>query len=228
MFEIPVDQLISAEVTWFKGHLGPGYGYLVSGGTLPERRRDMFSDRSLITGVINPGGSRNPLTSDPVIDPPSDSSESGTPGFAVQFQTPVRNGLGADVIFFELQMFANPLDGDAFHVSPLKFKEGLKSHTIRVYDLTMESPNALDVADFSVFMFDDTIESLAMLETEKCTPRRQVTKFRALAIGIDLSDLGYDDGESVAGLFFQDAMDDKHFIDPVFIGGLPALDERHP
>ncbi len=228
LFEIPVERLIAAEVTWFKGHPGNGHGYLVSDRTLPKRRREMFSDRSLVTGVINPGGSRDPLTSDPVIDPPGDSSKSGTPGMAVRFQSPVRNGPGADVVFFDLQMFSHPLDGDAFHVSPLKFKEGLKSHTIRLYDLTMESPDALDLAGFSVFYFDKLVQSLAMLEAAKCTASLQAIKFRALAVGIDLSDLGYAPGEEVDGLFFQDALDDKHFIDPVFIGGLPALEERNP
>lgn len=31
-------------------------------------------------------------------------------------------------------------------------------------------------------------------------------------------------GETVIGLFFQDALDDKHYVDPVFLGGLPAIE----
>jgi hypothetical protein len=53
-----------------------------------------------------------------------------------------------------------------------------------------------------------------------------VIKFRGLAVGIDLSDLGYTAGETVEGLFFQDALDDKHYVDPVFIGGLPAMRQK--
>jgi len=46
---------------------------------------------------------------------------------------------------------------------------------------------------------------------------------KALAVGIDLSDLGIPEGETVEGLFIQDILDDKDFLDPVFIGGLPSL-----
>ena len=46
-------------------------------------------------------------------------------------------------------------------------------------------------------------------------------QFRGLAVGIDLSDLGYARGEFVEGLFIQDALDDGHYVDPVFIAGLP-------
>ncbi|MFT5127250.1 MAG: hypothetical protein ACI8W8_000851, partial [Rhodothermales bacterium] len=46
-------------------------------------------------------------------------------------------------------------------------------------------------------------------------------EFQILATGIDLSDLGYAEGETVTELFIQDANDDGHHIDPVFIGGLP-------
>ena len=86
----------------------------------------------------------------------------------------------------------------------------------------MESPAALDIASFNVFRFEEPINSPGELERIACVPQRQVVKFRALAVGIDLSDLGYADGEEVAGLFIQDALDDKHYIDPVFVGGLPT------
>jgi hypothetical protein len=130
------------------------------------------------------------------------------------------------VVFFDLQTFANAPDGDAFHVSPLRFRDGLKSHTIRVYDLTMESPNARDLTSFYVHMFDDAADSLTKLESLECSPHQHVIKLRGLAVGIDLSDLGYTAGETVEGLFFQDALDDKHYVDPVFIGGLPAMRQK--
>ncbi|MBI1310837.1 hypothetical protein GC176_05975 [bacterium] len=212
--EIPVEELIPVEVTWFRGESG---AFLCSGRTLPAQRRDLTADRSLVTGVINPGGSEEPLTADPSLDP-----EAGTPGMAIRFQSPVMNGPGADLVLFDLQTFANPPDGDAFHISPLKFRPGLHSHTIRVFDLTMESPSALDLTDFDVFMFGQPVRSITELESVDCTPRRQVVKFRGLAVGIDLSDLGYSIGDHVEELFLQDALDDQHFIDPVFIGGFPA------
>ncbi|MEZ5948470.1 MAG: hypothetical protein R3C12_04455 [Planctomycetaceae bacterium] len=60
---------------------------------------------------------------------------------AFRFERPVVNGPGADVVLFDIQSFSNPPQGDAFHVSPLHFREGLKSHTIQQFDLTMEYPS---------------------------------------------------------------------------------------
>ncbi len=216
VMEIPVEDLIPARVTAFKA---TSFGAFICGGeTIPDKRIETSSDRSLVTGVINPGGSVEPLISDPVL-----SGESATPGLAIRFDEPVENGSGADIVFFDLQTFTNPPDGDAFHVSPLQFRDGLKSHTIRVYDLTTESPGARDLTSFHVHMFADAADSLAKLESLECSPRKQVIKFSGLAVGIDLSDLGYAAGEKVDGLFIQDALDDKHYVDPVFIAGLPAM-----
>ncbi len=224
LIDIPVSELIPIEVTSF---IGPSeHAHIASNGILPQRRSLTSSDQSLVTGVINPGGSREPLASDPVIVQPDDLGRTPTPGMAVRFKSPVFNGPGADVVFFDLQTFGNPPDGDAFHVSPLQFKEGLKSHTIRLYDLTMESPAALDLAGFRIHMFEEPVKSLAMLESADCASRFAGMKFRGLVVGIDLSDLGYKDGESVEGLFFQDALDDKHNVDPVFIAGLPSVDAQ--
>jgi hypothetical protein len=210
----PVEDLIPARVVWFKAEAPAAFA---CGGTrLPPVRADMSANRSLVTGVINPGGSVRPLTRDPVME-----SESGTPGMAVRFDRPVVNGPGADVVLFDLQTFANPPDGDAFHVSPLAFRDGLRSHTVRKYDLTMESPEARDLTNFHVHFFKEAVDSVGRLESLECTPQQQVIQFRGLAVGIDLSDLGYAEGESVEGLFFQDALDDAHRVDPVFIGGLP-------
>ena len=44
---------------------------------------------------------------------------------------------------------------------------------------------------------------------------------KGLAVGIDLSDLCYPLGASADGLFFQDVLDDRNYVDPVFIAGLP-------
>ncbi|TWU12112.1 FecR protein [Symmachiella macrocystis] len=214
--DIPITDVIPARVTAFKA---TSSGAFICGGpTIPAKRIETSSDHSLVTGVINPGGSVEPLASTPVL-----MGESATPGLAIRFDKPVENGPGADVVVFDLQTFSNPPNGDAFHVSPLRFRDGLRSHTIRVYDLTMESPGAHDLTGFHVHMFAEAAESLEQLESLECSPRKQVITFRGLAVGIDLSALGYDDGDTVDGLFFQDALDDQHHFDPVFIGGLPAM-----
>ena len=46
---------------------------------------------------------------------------------------------------------------------------------------------------------------------------------KLLAVGIDLSDLGYPEGATVDGIFIQDVLDDGNQVDPVFIAGLPPL-----
>ncbi|QDV40395.1 FecR protein [Stieleria neptunia] len=214
--KIAADDLIAARLTWFKAT--EPRAYLCGGQQLPVPATDVVFDRSLVTGVINPDGSEQPLTSDPIL-----AGDAGTPGFAVRFDAPVRNGPGADVVFFDLQTFGNPIDGDAFHVSPLVFREGLTSHTIRRYDLTMESPEVQVLANFYVHLFAQPADSVTQLQTIQAVQQRQAMRFRGLAVGIDLSDLGYAPNESVDGLFFQDALDDKHMVDPVFIAGLPEL-----
>lgn len=214
--EVPIDELIAARITWFKA--AEPRAFLCGGATLPASRAEWLSDHSLVTGVINPDGSLEPLTADPVM-----KGDGGTPGMAIRFERPVFNGPGADVVFFDLQTHANPPDGDAFHVSPLAFRDGLKSHTIRKYDLTMESPEALDLTSFNVHSFASAVGSLSQLDALSYSSQKQSIKFRGLAVGIDLSDLGYAAGEAAEGLFIQDALDDGHRVDPVFIAGLPEM-----
>lgn len=218
--QYPVEQLIPVELTWFKSaDAVDRSGHLLGGETLPENLAELLSDNLLTTGVINPGGSKEPLTSDPVLR--EDADRPGTPGFAVRFRRPVVNRPGPDVILMEVQTFSNPLDGDAFHVSPLKFAPGRKSHTIRRYDLTMNSPEALRLASFSLYRYSQPIASLEELHTATHVRANAGPRFHLLAVGIDLSDLGFAEGEQVEGLFFQDAEDDAHRVDPVFIAGFP-------
>jgi hypothetical protein len=215
--QYPVEQLIPVELTWFKSaDAVDRSGHLLGGEKLPDNLAELLSDNLLTTGVINPGGSKEPLTTDPVL-----AGDAGTPGFAVRFRKPVVNRPGPDVILMEVQTFSNPLDGDAFHVSPLKFAPGRKSHTIRRYDLTMNSPEALRLAPFSLYRYSQPIASLEQLHTATHVRANAGPRFQLLAVGIDLSDLGFAEGEQVEGLFFQDAEDDVHRVDPVYIAGFP-------
>jgi len=214
----PIERLIPAALTWFRADPGRDpNGHLASGPTLPVPRRDLLSDDALDTGVINPGGSREPLRSDPVLS----AGEDGTPGMAVRFGEPVVNGPGPDVVMFELQCLANPLNGDAFHVSPLSFQGGRRARTIRAWDLTMNSPEALRAAGFDLHRSPEPILGLDDLEGSPLTRTRIRGGFRALAVGIDLSDMGFAEGESIRDLFIQDAADDDQRVDPVLIIGLP-------
>lgn len=213
-----IERLIPARLTWFRADPGPNpNGHLASGPALPDPRRDLLSDDALDTGVINPGGSREPLRSDPVLS----AGEEGTPGMAVRFDEPVVNGPGPDVVMFELQCLANPLDGDAFHVSPLSFQGSRRTRSIRAWDLTMNSPEALRAAGFDLYRSPEPILGLDDLESSPLIRTRIRGGFRTLAVGIDLSDMGFAEGESLQDLFIQDAADDEQRVDPVMIIGLP-------
>jgi hypothetical protein len=221
-----LDQLIPVEVTWFKASERTsgegGKSFLIGDTTLPSRRRDLLSDAKLNTGVVNAGGQPVPLQADPVMQIPEDPDNPNTPGFAVSFRRPVVNAPGPDVVFFEVQPLLGPSEGDAFHVSPLKFSEGRRSLTVRAFNLTLESPESRTVEHFYLYRFPKTVVSLEELESIDCKHGNAHERFRCLAVAIDLSDLGFADREPVGGLFFQDAADDdRNVVDPVFIAGLP-------
>jgi len=214
--------LIGVDPTYFRGgDQTDRNGHLTAGGELPARRTDVLRDNSLVTGLINPGGSPQPLTSDPVMNVPEDPQHRNAPGLAIRFARPVINGPGPDVVLFEMQTVTNPADGDAFHVSPLVFAEGLKSYTVRGFDIAMTSSEAKKLASFRLYRFNAPIGSLEELQQAECQPTPLRRNFRMLATGIDLSRLGYPAGAAVEGLFLQDAADDDHKFDPVYIGGLP-------
>ena len=191
-----------------------------------DRRRAALLDRdaNLNTGLINPGGSREPLAGDPVLNDPEDPLAPNTPGMAVRFRTPVVNSAGPDVVFFELQVIVHPERGDPFRVSPLHFSPGLKTHSVWSYDIDLASPEARTLAGFRLYTFASPSRSLEDALTSKHNRGSEyAVRAKALAVGIDLSDLGYKEGEVVDGLFFQDAQDDENLVDPVFIAGLPPV-----
>jgi hypothetical protein len=202
-------------LTSFNASNDPGpYSHIISGANLPERRASLLEDMFLNTGIINPGGSVTPLSGE--FDP------SATPGFSVRFRRPVRNGPGPDVVLFEIQNATYPPEGDAFHVSPIVWSKGRRSFTTRRYDLMLTSAEILPVTGFHHFVTKGAqISSLPMLENVEGVSSKGILSFAALATGIDLSELGFEDGETVEALFFQDAMDDQNLFDPVLIMGLP-------
>jgi len=198
------------------------------------RREVLDRDRQLTTGLLNPGGSREPLVADPVMNEPEakpvatdkggSEKPANTPGLGVRFLRPVVNGPGPDVVLFDLHIVVHPERGDAFHVSPLHFTPGLKTHTVRQYDIDLTSPEAQALAKFRLYRFDAPPTSLGELERGRHDAGTfQSAGAKVLAVGIDLSDLGYPPGASVEGLFFQDLLDDSNYLDPVFIAGFPPV-----
>lgn len=174
----------------------------------------------LSAGILNPGGSVQPLTSDP--DWTHEDPAQRTPGFAIRFHQPIINSEGPDIVFFDLQVIHHPEAGDAFHVSPIRFSSGLRSHTITKYDISLADSSAKRLSGFLLYRFHPAIKSLQQLSTAKHDGGHpHAVPAKVIAVGIDLSDLGYPPGAKVQELFFQDVLDDENLVDPVFIGGLP-------
>ena len=227
-----VEQLIGVAPLHFRA--GRNHNNLTTPGTAEfstatlaatDRRALLESDRLLTTGLINPGGSQTPLSADPVLAAAGVTAADTTPGLGVRFARPVINDAGPDVVFFDLQILTDPQQGDAFHVSPLSFAPGLRSHTIDAYDIDLTSPESQLLAFFRLFTLSQEARSLAdVLSIPTKGSSLQAVRAEATAVGIDLSDLGYPAGAAVDGLFFQDMNDDASFVDPVFIAGLPPLD----
>jgi len=178
--------------------------------------------------VINPGGAKKPLTKPPVMNATEDPQHPNTPGMVVRFREPVVNDKGPDIVLFDLQVIVHNTTGDPFYVTPLPFSSNLKTHKVKKFDIDLASPEALLLEKFWLHLFNQNqksdISSLSDLETANGNGGNwHVVSAKALAVGIDLSDLGYAEGEVVEGLFLQDDLKDRDFIDPVFIGGLPPL-----
>lgn len=233
-FTWPIEDLIGVDLVHFKaGNRAAANNLTTPQGTRNPRQPSekgtsrgalLDRDRRLTTGVINPGGARESLTRDPVMNDPEQKESPNTPGLGVRFARPVTNGPGPDVVLFDLHVILHPERGDAFHVSPLRFAPGLKSHTVRRYDIDLASPEAQLLAKFLLYRFDAPPTSRSSLEAMRHDGgAAHVVAAKGLAVGIDLSDLGYPAGAQVEGLFFQDALDDGDYFDPVFIAGFPMI-----
>ncbi len=125
---------------------------------------------------------------------------------------------------FELQSVAGAPDGDPFHVLPLQLTGNRRPLTIKSYDLTLTSPEVQRPANFYLHEFERPVDSIEQLISADCQALHRPqgsAGYRVLAVSIDLSAMGFEDGEHVEGLFFQDSLDDQNHVDPVGIFGLP-------
>ncbi len=233
VYQYSVDELIGIELTHYKGSSfitrNDGIDPATDGNPETLRRHLLDQDRSLLTGIINPTGSGNPLAVPPILNKIEDPEHPNTPGMAIRFQKPIINDQGPDIVLFELQVIVHPAAGDPFYVTPLPFTSKRKTHKINQFDIDLASSEAKLLEKFWLHLFTqkNDIDSLSKLESVPGNGGKwHVVGAKALATGIDLSDLGFAEGETVEGLLIQDAQDDKNLIDPVFIGGLPPL--NHP
>jgi hypothetical protein len=180
-------------------------------------------DLSLCTGIVNPGGEQAPLTSNPVLPGEGIKREEITEGMTIRFRRPVINSVGPDLVVFDVQHVLNPVQGDAFHLSPLKFREGLRTVTKYDFDIAFNSPEALKIVKLNMLSSKEQSRTLDELLATPLYFSSHPLYFKALAVAIDLSEMGYAEGEEVSELFLQDVGDNTNTIDPVFIGGFPPV-----
>ncbi len=227
-----VDELIGIDVIHYHADRSDALMLLATDGSNPSpalldcrfKAETLDRDRSLCSGIINPGGSTVALAESPILEDPTTPERVSTPGLGIRFQQPVTNSAGPDVVFLEFQKIIDPETGDPFHVSPLRFEPGLHSFTVKKYDISLVSPQAKFVSPFRLFRVIERVHSLSQLTQAKCSDNRiHQVPGKIMAVGIDLTDLGYEPGAKVEGLFFQDTLDDPNYIDPVFIAGLPPV-----
>lgn len=223
-------QLIGVRLLHFKNTLKNGkFIATVTDGADPGgalRLALTEDDANINTGVINPGGSASPLTTDPVMNDPEDPRRPNTPGMALRFVRPLTNDAGPDLVVFDFQPVIQPEYGDPFHVSPLRFEGALHSHTVVRFDMATFSPEAQVIAGFRLNGFERPVTALSQLRSIPFKGSNFTVTCKLLAVGVDLSDLGYAPGATVDGIFIQDVLDDGNQIDPVFIGGLPPLEKK--
>ncbi|TWT60289.1 FecR domain-containing protein [Rubinisphaera italica] len=221
------EELVPIEVTWFRSDPEPEpNGYLSGTRTPPSRPAEWLEDRNLTTGLINFGGQPLPLDPIPVFDSQSNVDSERPPGLGIRFRNPVVNHAGPDVVLFEVQLYTNPPDGDPFHVYPVSNRTDLNPLTVTKFDLTMNSPSLRELTMLWSHRYPNTAVSLEDLKSYKDSLKVDVSHlhFRVIGVGIDLSEMGYAEGEQVEELFFQHAASGTASkVDPVFIAGLPPL-----
>ncbi|HWL09170.1 MAG TPA: FecR domain-containing protein, partial [Planctomicrobium sp.] len=224
LYQYSFSDLIGGDVTSFcaQGRIPTVYFMLPEGNS--GNREELFQhDDSFRTGVVNPGGSSNPFRGRVLTPAETDDRSQWTPGMTVTFREPVTNSPGPDILFFEAHSVIQPLQGDDFHIRPLELKPGYRPVTVTKYDLGMLSPEILPLNSFELLSARTAPGCLDDLLNVKMHVSESALNYRVIATGIDLSDMGVPEGESISAVFLQDTSDDFHRIDPVMIVGLPIL-----
>ncbi|SFJ50414.1 FecR domain-containing protein [Planctomicrobium piriforme] len=214
----PVEELVGIDVVHFSSFANPNNA--ACAGPIPDRIESLLSEDTALTSGL-PNFSRAPGPYQPAEN---FANYRDHYGLAIRFRQPVLNGPGPDAVLFEVQSAEYPASGDSFHVSPIEDGPGLRTHFVKRFDVMLNSNNARKVFPMSSVVFESPIKSLDDFSRVKVVSVNKLAMpFYALAVGIDFSDLGYPEGASVQGLFFEDSADEEHVVaDPVFIGGFPS------
>ena len=195
-----------------------------------ERHKLLDEDKALNTGIINLGA-QSPMAV-------GQSPSSGSVGLGIRFLSPIINGLGDDIVFFEYA--DGNLVADPVVITGLTGGEGAtntnyaaNSHatistTISNYPLTISniSTNDNSVASSKLYRQSNPVSSLTHLEQKVLTPNGfPGSGARVFGFSLDLTLLGVLPNDTVTGLFIQSSVEASTFVDPVFIAGLHPIAE---
>ncbi len=207
-------KLIGCRVAQYRSSGGVALSLGSPRDVLSAGQRALLLDRRLTCGLPNPGGAATPLGTARVA-----GGDRITPGMAVAFETAVVNRPGPDVVLFEIHKGGA---GDPFHVSPVEQAAGLRGYTVEKYDIPAAGSAAVELPPLYLYRFTSPPRDMAAFSsTAYAVHAAGEGGFVAAAVALDLSELGYPDGQPVRGLFLQSVAGRSSF-DPVAVLGLPA------
>jgi len=181
------------------GAADPGFG----------NRATLMEDFALNTGLINPGD-QGALT--PSQQAQVGPSATGINGLGVQFVGGLVNGPGIDVVVAEIDDGAGGDLGDAFIVSRLDGVAG----SISILDNSYTTFGSIQQTS----LVDTTATSLDFFENFSGWTANNPNSAGWVAVGFDLSDLGYDDFDVVQSLFISNPTGTSNNIDLTLVTGL--------
>lgn len=206
------EDMVRGRVGEFTGQAGAATFCTRMDDDLPEgaARLDLLhGDFSLVTGIINPSA--------------SDSQEVC---MSIEFEEPIVNSPGPDIIVFDLQLLVYAPKGDKLTLRSGDDRASRPELVVEQFDIQLNSPYALDLLPHKTYRSLERTTSVDDLIQKQFMHGRQVNvDARALAVGIDLSDLGYQNGESLKILDFLPATEG---VDPVLIIGLRPAERPTP
>lgn len=164
--------------------------------------------RSLTSGVPNPGAAADP-----------DCGASG-PGVAVQFDSPVINRKGPDLVLFEMHKGLGP--GDCFQIAPIQTKTGWHGITVTDYDVDATHVASPELPGMDLYAHTAPLrETQTFLEGDLRLYARSDKGFHAIATAIDLSAMGVKEGDAVSEVVLR-SVSGKPTFDPLAVLGLPS------
>lgn len=205
-------KLIEGSIVHYLG--GGGVSLAVREKTkVSDVRRARLLGRSLTSCVTNPGAAKAPTPG------------AAGPGVAVDFDLPVTNRKGPDLVFFEIHKGGGP--GDWFHVAPTGTKRGWHGITVNTYDVNASHVACCELPGLDLYRHAvATQNTQAFLEGTLQNHSRSEGGFAAIATGIDLSDMGVEEGDSVSGVVLR-SVAGHSACDPLAILGLPSATKEN-